>query len=324
MIAPMITPLGEWWLDRMREMTPPFLRGEPSIVITPQSDGSCTAHRRRGAQYRPVALGAVARLSARTSTVLKVPPEAELQTRHVVPTASRDDLAEMLRHELPRITPFSEADVLWDWQARPRPNERTRSDVVLTLVPRVMIAAPLATLDRLGIEPKLLELPSGRRIPLKPDSRPRRTLRRALIGAAMGLAALAAAMPFLVQWWELRQTEAAIASLRPAVAKVEAVRRQRQAAVAGQDILARDQARAGDVRDVLATLTQLLPDDTYLTDFSMRQRQIVISGRSSSASNLIPLIAAAPGFRNAAFDSPVTRLVGATKDAFSIRMEAAP
>jgi general secretion pathway protein L len=71
-------------------------------------------------------------------------------------------------------------------------------------------------------------------------------------------------------------------------------------------------------------LTRILPDDTFLTDFSLRDRHFTISGRSASAPRLITGLSADPMIRNAAFAAPVTRIEGASADAFSIGGDIAP
>jgi general secretion pathway protein L len=72
------------------------------------------------------------------------------------------------------------------------------------------------------------------------------------------------------------------------------------------------------VIDVLEVLTRLLPDDTWLDRFELRGGQIKIQGESKAASSLIPLIEAAPLFRNVSFAAPVTHNVRTAKERFVI------
>ena len=91
---------------------------------------------------------------------------------------------------------------------------------------------------------------------------------------------------------------------------------------AGVDVLAAQRAKVGDPLAVLATLTDVLPDDTVLTDFSLRQRVVTISGQSGGAARLIPALAADPALRDPAFTAPVTRNETQHSDGFSIRAAA--
>jgi general secretion pathway protein L len=121
----------------------------------------------------------------------------------------------------------------------------------------------------------------------------------------------------------LYRTNAAIAELQPALAQVETLRRGLAAGDAERDILAREMDRTGDVLQTLATVTRILPDDTFLTDFSLRERQMTLAGRSASAPRLITGLSADPAIRGTAFAAPVTRMEGATADVFSIKAEIA-
>jgi general secretion pathway protein L len=56
----------------------------------------------------------------------------------------------------------------------------------------------------------------------------------------------------------------------------------------------------------LEELSRLLPDDTWLVEFSISGGQGRMAGFSAAASKLIPLIEDSNGFRNARFRSPVT------------------
>ena len=71
-------------------------------------------------------------------------------------------------------------------------------------------------------------------------------------------------------------------------------------------------------------MTELLPDDTFLSDLSLRQRRLTIGGQSAAAAKLIPGLAADPMFRNPGFTAPVTRSDQLKKDVFSLRAEVAP
>ena len=149
------------------------------------------------------------------------------------------------------------------------------------------------------------------------------TLIRGLVGLCAALAVVALVLPVGLQALALYSTDSAIAELQPAISRVDALRRDLAGGDAGRDILAKEMERTGDVLQTLATVTRILPDDTYLTDFALRERQMTLSGRSASAPRLITALSADPAIRNTAFAAPVTRIEGATSDVFSIRAEAA-
>ena len=326
----MLAELFSWWVARMRELLPSASGAAPDgIVLEPGPDGEVTAHLRKSGREQPLPLGAVARLAGRRPVLLRPPPGTVLVKTHTVPTAARSDLDQMLRLELGRITPFEADAVHWQWESHPRPNDRAHQDIRLTIVPRITLAPILDRLDRIGIHPRLLEIAGHpvRILDLQGDaaSRSRRqSVVRLLAWTAAALAVAALVLPFALQAWERHKTENAIESLRPSMARAEALRRKLDASSAGRDIVARQRARSGDVPAILAAVTRVLPDDTYLTDLTLRQRQLTIGGRSASAATLITALAADPLFRNVAFAAPVTRIEGSAVDVFSIRAEIAP
>ena len=250
-----------------------------------------------------------------------------LEKRYAVPTAPRNDLDQMLRHDLARITPFPAHALFWRWDGRPKPGDRTRTDVVLTMVPRTALAAALDRLAAAGIVPRFLEIDSGghrRLLPLAGSTVAQSRLPAALAWLCAGLAMLALVLPFVLQALALHGTNAEIAALQPAVAQVEALRRGLTDGNAGREVLAREQEHTADVLQVLATLTRILPDNSFLTDFALRDRHFTISGRSASAPGLITGLSAEPTIRDAAFAAPVTRIEGATADVFSIAADVGP
>jgi general secretion pathway protein L len=68
---------------------------------------------------------------------------------------------------------------------------------------------------------------------------------------------------------------------------------------------------------VLRELTDLLPADVWLTNLTVDQNGIEISGFAAAASQLIPLIEASPTFERVEFTSPVTK--GRDKDQFRLK-----
>jgi general secretion pathway protein L len=238
-------------------------------------------------------------------------------------------LDQLLRHELARITPFPAHDLFWRWDGHAKSGDKSRTEVVLTMVPKQALAPAIEALDSVGLKARFVEVGPTDRPRLLPiaDGTGGSTgpvLFKGLVWACAGLAVIALALPVLRQALALRATDEAIASLKPTVAQVETLRRGLTAEGAGRAILAQEQQRTGDLLQVLAMVTRILPDDTFLTDFGLRERQMTISGRSASAPRLITLLSADPVVRNTAFAAPVTRIEGASADVFSIRAEVAP
>jgi general secretion pathway protein L len=225
-----------------------------------------------------------------------------------------------------RLTPFAAAELDWTWCDLWRDRARGQVRLALLLVPRTASAGVLAALRAAGAQPALLEGEEGT-VPLDraSQSRARRRSRALAAGAAAcGLLALVAAgLPFLRQSTDLRRVERRIQALRPDVDRVDALRRRIAGSVAGADVLAAQRAATGEVLAALALVTEILPDDTYLSEFGWRSRTLTLSGQSAAAARLIGALSASPTVRNPTFAAPVIRDEAARADRFSIRAEIA-
>ena len=327
----MLANFISWWIARIGELLPGFLthtagRPRDGIVIDIPGNHEVTASIRRGGTERPIGLGAAARVAARNPVLLRPPPGFVLMKRHVVPTAPRRDLHQMLGHELSRITPFAAEDLFWRWTGQVLPGDRSRTEAVLTMVPKKLLTDAFATLESAGLKADFIEIGSAGRLILlpvaeAPELNSRAILVRTLARTCAGLAVVALGLPLVLQAYALRSTEEAIVALQPAVKQVEAMRRGLAASNGARDVMTREAERTGDLLQVLATITRILPDDSYLTDFALRERQMTISGRTAAAPRLITGLSANPTIRDPAFAAPVTRTEGATSEVFSIKAE---
>jgi general secretion pathway protein L len=321
----MLAGAFSWWLARITEMLPDrSSRLRNGILIEADDSDDVMSSIRHNGRSTPITLPAAARKSRRTPVIVRPRPEAVLTKHHTVPTVQPNQLHQLLRHELARITPFASQDLFWRWEGHRVPHDRGRTHVTITMVPRVALMPVLAALDTAGLKPDFLEVGPADRPILLPAS----DVGNGATGSARGLAGLAAALavvalllPVGLQALALHRTNAGIAALQPTIAKVEGLRHEMGASGANHDIVAQETARIGNALQVIASMTQILPDDTYLTDFTLRERHLTLGGRSASAAGLIAALSANPTIRSASFAAPVTRPPGATTDVFSIKAE---
>jgi general secretion pathway protein L len=113
------------------------------------------------------------------------------------------------------------------------------------------------------------------------------------------------------------QLDGELERLRPQVAGVKqreeegaALRRQIEIVTTGQN---------RHSVDLLREVTELLPDDAYLTTFRLRGNQVQLDGFARAASELIPKLDTSKHFKDVKFGSPTTKAQG--RDRFSITME---
>jgi Tfp pilus assembly protein PilN len=122
---------------------------------------------------------------------------------------------------------------------------------------------------------------------------------------------------------EVRRLDAEIATLRPAVERVDeslAVLGD----IEGRNVVLRD-ARAGREEPllVLRHLTERLPQGTWITGLRIEDRKVELDGLSPSANEIFPLLSRDGQFRKVEFASPITRQAD-NLERFQIRAEFVP
>jgi general secretion pathway protein L len=350
----MLAEFLDWWWRQLRDLVPQRWRGrdlaraagllvevETLAVGTPAAVRLILRRKGRASEIGRFVLDEAGERAAHQTlagrgrggtVVLVLPPMVLLEREVVLPLAAERDPGRVLHYEMDRITPFAADEVFWNWAVERRDRALGRLHLRLSLAPKAPLQELVAALARIGAVPTALEgrtsAGPSRHIGLgRPPSRGERWRRRALAAAAggcAGLAVAAVAQPFVQQALARHAIEAGIAALRPRVEQAEALRRRIAASEAGGDVLASARARVGDALQAIAIVTDLLPDDTYLTDFVLRQRKLTLSGQSAAAAKLIAALSAEATLRNAAFVAPVTRADSGHADLFSIRAELAP
>jgi general secretion pathway protein L len=333
-----------WWLRQMLDLLPPNWRPKDAgparaLVIdceqaVPATTATCTRRRsRRETTVGQINLAApegepAARVRQhRNEPVVLRLRLAPLERDVVLPLAAEMAAERVLKMELDRLTPFAAEEVFWSWRLVRRDRSRARLHTLVTMVPKATLQPLLDALRNFRLIPQYLEaaLPDGtvRRIPLL-ASRPRRVRTLLIAGCSAAAIAVATVVPFAVQQRDIAELHRQIAQLKPRVDRIEALRRQGAAGAVDADIVRAEQRRVGDAARVLATLTDLLPDDTYLTAFTMRQRQLTMNGQSSGAARLIETLSGGALIRSPAFTAPVLRDQSSGVDTFSLHAELTP
>ena len=314
--AELLTPLGSHPASLVLQV--PVRRGQPvahQIVATTADELTMLRRAVPGGQRIRVRLQA-----------------GELLERELVlPIAAERALSEVLALELDRLTPFRADQTLWNWDVIARDTVRGRIRLRLTIAHRTLLAPILDWLQSAGLTPVLLEAPVGgarpgwRRLPLPVPGRPKRPI---LLGCAFtvyaALAVAVVAVPFIHQSLALSQVEAQIDHIAPDLAEAKTLRHRLALADASGDAAAGARQSVGDALQAVATITTALPDDTYLTDLTLHQRHLSMSGRSANAVRLIARLSAEPVLRGAAFDAPLTHTESGKGDLFSISSDLVP
>ncbi|PYN96354.1 MAG: hypothetical protein DMD91_21825 [Candidatus Rokuibacteriota bacterium] len=199
----------------------------------------------------------------------------------------------------------------------------TVSEPPYTARARTMLAT--VTDSPRGVLELALAVAAGRVRPLEllPAAlRPRRLTRAQLVTVGFAAATVLLAVGALVApgWREnrrLAEIDTRIAKLDPEVRSTERVLQDLER---NRRLLATIQTlETGTVRPLplLRELTELLPNDAWLTLLSADTKGVELTGQASAAAALIPLLENSPRLERVEFSSPVTR--GRDKEQFRIR-----
>lgn len=342
----MVREFFSWWLGQLADLLPQGLRGtgarlQDALTVSPAGPlGSVEAvavSARRGG--KETALGRFSLGASNLSSlpgagakpvVLRLPGTEVLSKTIVLPAAAERDLRSVLGFEMDRETPFSADEVYWSHRVESR--QGGRIFVRLLLLPKAAAAPLIAALSAKGLAPRRAEIADGpdrgNDLPLddnggRLDRSSTRLLRWAAALCAL-LALGAVATPFLRQSAALATVDREIATGRAAATEAQTLRQEIENLSGGLTLIARQRDKAGRPLEVLAAATQILPDDTYLTQLSLRRGKVTLSGRSAAAARLIGALATSSRFRNPAFGAPVTHIPTLHVDVFTIVAEVAP
>jgi general secretion pathway protein L len=251
-----------------------------------------------------------------------------LERQAVLPLSAELDLDGVLRHEMDRLTPFHIDEVLWDCTVARRDRERGRIHARVRIVPLRQVEPLLNSLRRVGLIPVRIQATGfgeTRSVPIadagSKQARNRRRVTAGLQFCTGALAVMAAAMLFVLQAIARNDIEARIDAMRPQVTEAETLRKVIARGASTADIITATRAEVGNLLQAVAVLTEVLPDDTHLTQLAISQRKVSINGRSAAAARLIGVLAAHPLLHNPAFPSPVLRNETNSGEVFSIRVE---
>lgn len=338
----MLHDLLHWWLRQMRGLAPAGRGAADGAGLVVRACGGLdveVALRRRG-QRRvigavslddaglPAARALLGQVRA-AGAVLELPGALLLEQEAVLPIAAEAELGSVLHHEMDRLTPFSADEVFWNWSIAERDRGNGRLRVRLSVVLKAAALPLITALARAGVGGVALEAPGADGVvrhigTLPPGTGPRRPAAvRVAAWACAVLAVGVAVTPVMQQQWALADADSRIAALRPQVVVVDALRQRLAAASSGAEQFAAVGARSGNAVQAMAAITRALPDDTYLTELSLRDRKVTLTGRSAAAVRLIGLLSAVPELVNPAFAAPVIRTIGERGDQFTISADLA-
>lgn len=255
---------------------------------------------------------------------------ARALTREVeLPIATEENLGQVLRFEMERLTPFRAADVYHRYAVVGRDDRHLR--LRLLVVPRTVVEPVLALLGEAGLDPgpdeqRIADPEDALELELRTvDYRPQRT--GALVPALVAVnALLLIALGVVVLDRQSRALENLDAEMRVAMAnasRADELRRRLESLLGAGDFLLEQRRAQPPAVVLLEELTAVLPDGTSLARLEFRAGEIHLHGTSTSASALIALLDASELLSGARFASPMLRDGASGRDRFHIAVRIA-
>lgn len=322
---------ADWWVGQMRSLIPgaAALAGrQPDALIIAidrlaGDDFTGAFWRRREGVETPLGpLDMTPGGADDLPVALRLPPGAVLQREVVLPLAAAHGLRTVLGFEMDRLTPFAADEVYWGVANQRRDPARAKLSLRLFVVLRAQVDGLTQALARRQIVPSFIEVPGGR-IELAGTRPGAKQYVQWGLPALCGLLAVACvAVPFVRQQMALDAAADVIAANQPAAAAALALREKLATAAQGQAAIAAAR-HEGDALQVLAALTAALPDNSWLSDLTLKQGDVSFDGQSANAAQLIGLLSAVPGLRDPSFTAPVTRTADGKEDQFSLDAKVA-
>jgi general secretion pathway protein L len=269
----------------------------------------------------------------RNSTIEIIVPAAAIIERRLdpLPAESLPFIDNVVLHQIEAIFPWRASDILHSTRAEKRSDGML--DILVQATPCSPIRAELALAKALnagevlitaenqdGRTPERIRAPIG--LHQEKTTTQARTIARAAIVAVLVSSVCTVGWTTYMRW----SLSSDVAALDQAIADRRAlIKRGLEADAAGQSrgLEAKKRLTPATVA-VLDNLSSILPDGTYLTDLTLDAGRVRITGISSNAVELVPLLEKSGQFKNASFYAPTTRLGEGSSDRFSIEATLAP
>ena len=315
-------PVGQffaWWTEELRLALPETwqrrLQHAMRRVALQYRDGALALfaddnHRLDGLGELPASLDArVQRQQAddlleqngldEASRFLLLDSERFLVREVSLPMAAEANLRQVLTFEMDRQTPFRASAVYFDWKVLERGTAGGQLRLQLFVIPRGELDAAVREIDARGFRLSGIDVRDGDSslgLNLLPHEQRHKVINRkaranlALAGVAVVLLGLAMTFSLYLRAHQVAELEEAIAGVRGEANQVARIRSQIENATEAAGFLAMRRAESPLAVELLADITRILPDDTYLTRLVIGKTNVQLHGQSGNAQQLIELV----------------------------------
>lgn len=340
-------PVGrflDWWRGQLRGLFSAFLqsdaRGTIDLLLVLIGDPATRLYRLQRGHSRllgqfsaeapaEIALAVRKALKGHPLVVLRLPAGLGLKRRLQLPITAERDLHQVVRYQLDTISPYPPQQIRFGCSIEGRDYGRGLLQVDIFMIRRQEVEQAMRRAEAWGLRPDQVdftdedELAPPRFNLLADESSPRRrTLPQRINRVLLWLCLLLGAGLIAVHLTQLATMESRLQ------ARVEAARLRAEVATRLQervrqleretDVLEQAVEQRLPALEILDTLSRTLPQDTWLEALDIHGDQLVLSGFSAKAANLISEIENSPRFEQAGFRAPVVQDSRSGRERFQI------
>jgi general secretion pathway protein L len=292
-----------WWLGELSGMVPGWMRSSDltieHYVLLPVNQVSAHMHKPDVASPRVVAITVSANQVLRKTVTL--------------PLATEENLRQVLEFQMEQYTPFPPDKIYFNFTVLARDFAVGQLTVEFIATPRDAVDIAIKTLLGLRVEVRAVfvdELVSvGNLLNLLPAAlggapSPLRHGLNPWLAALVGLLVLATlALPLVIKREAVVQLLPYVEKGKKAAEIVSAMRQALDARVEQHNYLLEKRQLSPPVIQMLEELTHILPDDTWVNVFDLKDKKLTIQGETGSSTRLIGLFEKSSLFRDASFSS---------------------
>ncbi|MBL7000616.1 MAG: PilN domain-containing protein [Gammaproteobacteria bacterium] len=343
--------LWHWWIEELAGILPQSIRAvtrpdlerlllQPNGVELIASRGTHESVEEIGryplteAALPPALAKEVEQLAGRSrEVILCLPADKILLKTLTLPLVTETNLREVLGFEMDRQTPFSLDQVYYDHLVSKRDSKANTITLKLLVTPRIYLDELLAKLSDIGFQPHQVSIQLNnssnqiQNINLLPQQARQNTrgsshqLNLVLALVAVLLLAGTIALPLInkKQVINTLQTRVELATSKEKI--VQRLREQVEQLSTGSDFLVKKKLLTPMALEIIDELTRILPDDSWIYNLTIKDKEIQIQGFSTAAASLIPLIESSERLQNPRFRSSVTTSQGSDSEKFHLSAE---
>ncbi|NMG16183.1 PilN domain-containing protein [Aromatoleum bremense] len=275
---------------------------------------------RLGASATPAPAGAEA-----AALAVVLPEDSVLLREFRLPRLAGDELRQAVELEVLAVSPFPPDETVWGWRAEPA-GAQVRVRLALAARSHVRTALAQEQARLAGAEPEIWAVADapivlqgyGEHGRLKRMHVARNRILLALAGAFVLMFALAVT-PVLQARERVFDAQRQYAALETEVASLLGARNALAVGNERARALRAHLEQRQELPQLLELITQLLPDDAFLSRLEVQGRQVRIVGQAADAAQLMKILGAPSSpFRNVRAPSPISRAAGSNKENFVI------